>query len=186
MALRPGNYIALFPSFEFLRSVEKSLSPGSYDILVQQREMKASTVEKYLEQLRSAQNPTLLLGVQGGIFSEGVDFPGDMLIGAFVIGPALPNFDFEKEDVRSYYAKKYGKENGVNFAYAYPAMAKTVQSAGRVIRSETDKGVIVLMDSRFLQSTYASSMPHGWFENSPQELVSQKILEDIKKFWERS
>jgi DNA excision repair protein ERCC-2 len=70
-----------------------------------------------------------------------------------------------------------------DYAYVFPAMAKAVQSAGRVIRSEKDHGVIVLMDPRFLQSSYSSSMPEGWFEKSPQELVSQKILQDIEDFW---
>jgi DNA excision repair protein ERCC-2 len=187
MALRPGNYIALLPSFEFMRSIENSLrSDGNYDLLTQQRDMKSPQVAEYLERLRLAERPSLLLGVQGGLFSEGVDFPGDMLIGAFVIGPALPNFDFEKEEIRAYYEKKYGKENGFNYVYAYPAMAKTVQSAGRVIRSEKDKGVIILMDSRFLQPVYFESMPQGWFEKSPQELVSQQILEDLRLFWERT
>lgn len=124
------------------------------------------------------------MGVQGGVFSEGVDFPGDMLIGAFVVGPALPNFDFEREQIRTYYETRYGKDNAFNYAYVYPAMAKAIQSAGRVIRSESDRGVIVMLDSRFLQNSYAETMPEGWFERSPQELVSRQILSDVKTFWE--
>jgi DNA excision repair protein ERCC-2 len=125
-----------------------------------------------------------LFGVQGGVFSEGVDFPGDMLIGAFIVGPALPSFDFEREQIRSYYEKRYGKEHAFNYAYVYPAMAKAIQSAGRVIRSENDRGVIVMLDPRFLQNSYFETMPEGWFENSPQELVSRQILQDVKVFWE--
>ena len=108
-----------------------------------------------------------------------------MLIGAFVVGPALPNFDFEREQIRNYYDKRYGKDNAFNYAYVYPAMAKAIQSAGRVIRTEQDRGVIVLMDSRFFQNSYSETMPEGWFEETPQELVSNQILKDIEGFWNK-
>lgn len=72
----------------------------------------------------------------------------------------------------------------VGFSYAYPAMAKAVQAAGRVIRSETDRGLIVLIDDRFVDPVYSASMPGDWFEDSPRELVSTSILSDIARFWE--
>ncbi|MGE5087088.1 MAG: ATP-dependent DNA helicase [Bacillota bacterium] len=185
MAVKPGNYIAMFPSFEFMKDVEKHLKESFYQRLVQQREMKANRVEDFLSFMKNQELPTLLLAVQGGVFSEGVDFPGEMLIGAFVIGPALPTFDFEREQIRQFYEKYYGRDVAFNYTYVYPAMAKTIQSAGRVIRSENDKGLVVLMDGRFLEMTYAETMPEGWFENSPQELVSQKIIADVSNFWKR-
>lgn len=184
--LKPGNYIALFPSFEFLGQVEKHLSLPEMRILRQEKDMKQMDVQIYLEELKGNSIPTLLLGVQGGVFSEGVDFPGDMLIGAFVVGPALPNFDFEREQIRNYFEDRYGKSHGFNYTYVYPAMAKAIQSAGRVIRSETDKGVIILMDSRFLNPAYSEAMPQGWFKDSPKELVSNKILADIESFWKKA
>lgn len=184
--LKPGNYIALFPSFDFLFKARALLNLPEYQILQQGREMRPSLVKGYLDELKSGDKPTLLLGVQGGIFSEGIDYAGDMLIGAFVIGPALPTFDFEREQIRSYYEAVYGKDKAFDYTYVYPAMAKAIQSAGRVIRSEKDRGVIVMMDPRFLQSSYAQCMPQGWFEESPQELVSQSILSDITGFWEDS
>ncbi|MBO9667151.1 MAG: ATP-dependent DNA helicase [Bdellovibrio sp.] len=183
MAVKPGNYIALFPSFDFMKDVERHLKESFYQRLVQQREMKAARVDDFLSFMKNQDIPTLLLAVQGGVFSEGVDFPGEMLIGAFVIGPALPTFDFEREQIRQYYEAKADKDMAFNYTYVYPAMAKTIQSAGRVIRSENDKGLIVLMDSRFLENTYSETMPQGWFENSPQELVSSKILSDVTEFW---
>ncbi|MBC7457664.1 MAG: hypothetical protein H7235_05255, partial [Bdellovibrionaceae bacterium] len=73
---------------------------------------------------------------------------------------------------------------GFDYAYTYPAMAKAVQAAGRVIRSETDQGIIVLMDNRFIQPSYVKSMPQDWFADSPQEMVSQSILKDISDFWD--
>jgi Rad3-related DNA helicases len=184
-AIRPGNYIALFPSFDFMFTVRGQLRIDGMEVMVQQRDMKQTQTQSYLDQLKDPERKTLLMGVQGGVFSEGVDFPGDMLIGAFVVGPALPNFDFEREQIRNYYDKRYGKSNAFNYAYVYPAMAKAIQSAGRVIRTEQDRGVIVLMDSRFLQNSYSETMPEGWFEETPQELVSNQILKDIEGFWNK-
>lgn len=118
------------------------------------------------------------------MFSEGIDYPGEMVIGAFVIGPPLPNFDFEREKMKEYYQSAY--QEGFEYAYSYPAMAKAVQAAGRVIRSESDRGIIILMDNRFLGASYAKSMPQDWFEHSPRELVSSAILKDLQDFWERN
>jgi DNA excision repair protein ERCC-2 len=98
-----------------------------------------------------------------------------------VIGPPLPNFDLEREQMRAYYQKHY--HAGFDYAYAIPAMAKAVQAAGRVIRSETDQGLIVLMDSRFVQSGYSRSMPKDWFESAATELVSDGILKEVSDFW---
>jgi DNA excision repair protein ERCC-2 len=182
--LKSGNYIALFPSFEFMNMVAAKLNLPDYQILTQQKEMKLPLINKYLNELRTGLTPTLLLGVQGGVFSEGVDYPGHMLIGAFVVGPALPNFDLEREQIRAYYEKRYGSENAFDYAYVFPAMTKAIQSAGRVVRTETDRGVIILIDPRFLEISYSQTMPAEWFNESPKELVSQKILQDITDFWE--
>lgn len=182
--LRSGNYIALFPSFEFMNMVAGLINLPGYQILTQQKEMKLPLINNYLHELREGLSPTLLLGVQGGVFSEGVDYPGNMLIGAFVVGPALPNFDFEREQIRAYYEKRYGSEHAFDYAYVFPAMAKAIQSAGRVVRTETDRGVIILIDPRFLEDSYSQTMPAEWFDESPKELVSTKILQDIKEFWE--
>lgn len=186
LAVKSGNYIALFPSFEFMKMVEDKINLPGYQVLTQKKEMKINLIKDYLHELREGQTPTLLLGVQGGVFSEGVDYPGDMLIGAFVVGPALPNFDFEREQIKSYYEKRYGSENAFDYAYVFPAMAKAIQSAGRVVRTETDRGIIILIDPRFLEESYYQTMPKEWFQETPRELVSQKILQDIKDFWEKN
>ena len=143
--------------------------------------MKAAQVEAVLEQLREGPPSKILFGVQGGMFSEGVDYPGEMAIGAFVIGPPLPNFDLEREQMRVYYQKRYN--SGFDYAYVIPAMAKAIQAAGRVIRSEKDRGLIVLMDNRFVQPGYSRSMPGDWFESDVSELVSESILKEISDFW---
>jgi DNA excision repair protein ERCC-2 len=181
-SLRSGNYLALFPSFEFMeRTVRELKTPVGMRLIVQPRFMKNDEVESVLEVLRTGAVPTLVFAVQGGHFSEGVDYPGNMLIGAFVVGPPLPSFEYDREQMREFYERNYKK--GFDYAYTYPAMARAVQSAGRVIRSETDKGIIVLMDDRFLEKSYSQSMPQDWFLESPRELVSGSILKDISQFW---
>lgn len=185
VALRKGNYFAFFPSFEFMERVFALFQlPGGFCVLKQERSMKAAQVEEVLEHLRANAVPAILYAVQGGMFSEGIDYPGHMAIGAFVVGPPLPSFDLEREQMREYYQKQYNA--GFDYAYAIPAMAKAVQAAGRVIRSETDCGLIVLMDSRFVQPGYSRSMPKDWFERDVNELVSESILKEVAEFWERN
>ncbi|TGU74639.1 ATP-dependent DNA helicase [Geomonas terrae] len=182
VALRRGNYLAFFPSFVFLERVaELFRAPEGFEVLQQERNMKGARTAEMLEHLRQGGAPTVVFAVQGGSLSEGVDYAGEMVIGAFVIGPPLPNFDLEREEMRAYYQRHYGK--GFEYAYTIPAMAKAIQSAGRVIRSETDRGVIVLMDDRFLENEYSAAMPADWFETQATELVSGAILKDIGEFW---
>jgi DNA excision repair protein ERCC-2 len=183
-ALKAGNYVAFFPSFDFMNRVLSQFhAPENFTVLQQQRHMRTDDIHHVLEQLNNGSHH-ILFAVQGGVFSEGVDYPGDMLIGAFIIGPPLPNFGLEREQMREYYENNYAA--GFDYAYAFPAMAKAVQAAGRVIRSETDKGLIVLMDDRFMQPSFAKSMPQDWFTETPRELVSDGILRDIRLFWDNS
>lgn len=184
VALKSGNYLAFFPSFVFLERVaELFRAPEGFEVLLQERKMSGARVAEILERLREGGAPTVVFAVQGGSLSEGVDYAGEMVIGAFVVGPPLPSFDLEREEMRGYYQRHYG--NGYHYAYTIPAMAKAIQAAGRVIRSETDRGLIVLMDDRFLREEYSSAMPGDWFESDAQELVSGAILSDIREFWGR-
>lgn len=181
-ALRRGNYFVFLPSFVFLeRVVALFQAPPGFTAVRQERGMKAAGVEEIVERLRSQNVPTIVFAVQGGSFSEGVDYAGEAVIGAFVVGPPLPTFDLEREQMRAYYQQKYVA--GFDYAYTIPAMAKAVQAAGRVIRSETDKGIIVLMDQRFLEPGYSRAMPADWFKSDVSELVSERILSDVAGFW---
>ncbi len=180
--LKRGNYVAFFPSFDFMeRVLAKFKEPSDYLVLKQHRSMKRDEIEDVLESLKDPHEAHILFAVQGGVFSEGVDYPGRMMVGVFVVGAPLPHFDLEREKMREYYQKNYA--SGFDYTYTYPAMAKAVQAAGRVIRSETDQGIIVLMDNRFIQPSYTKSMPRDWFLEDANELVSQSILKDISDFW---
>ena len=181
-ALKRGNYFAFFPSFDFMeRVLSKFDIPPGFTVRRQERYMRSDEINDLLDHLKSEAQPTVMFAVQGGVFSEGVDYPGNMIIGAFVVGPPLPSFDLEREEMRAYYEKHY--EAGFDYAYTFPAMAKAVQAAGRVIRSETDRGLIVLMDNRFLQRSYSQSMPGDWYNEDPRELVSSSILKEVEEFW---
>lgn len=184
-AVKHGNYFAFFPSFEFLNRVLQNFTPPEgFTILRQYSGMTRDAIDDVLITLRDSPLNHIVFAVQGGVFSEGVDYPGKMAIGAFVVGPPLPNFDLVREEMRQYYENNYS--SGFDYAYTFPAMAKAVQSAGRVIRSETDRGIIVLMDNRFIQPSYAKTMPQDWFDMDPRELVSQNILKDVQDFWQNT
>jgi DNA excision repair protein ERCC-2 len=181
-AVKKGNYFAFFPSFEFLNQVSHEFKlPEGFDFIRQRSGMSRDEVGEVLLKLKEGSGNHIIFAVQGGVFAEGVDYPGKMAIGAFVVGPPLPTFDLIREEMRRYYEEHYGA--GFDYAYTYPAMAKAVQAAGRVIRTEQDKGIIVLMDDRFIQPAYSKSMPQDWFTESPRELVSNNILKEIEDFW---
>jgi DNA excision repair protein ERCC-2 len=183
VSLKRGNYLVFFPSFEFMERVcGKFRAPEGFETLKQERTMRREEIQAVLDRLTDRSAAHVVFAVQGGVFSEGVDYPGDMVIGAFVVGPPLPNFDLEQEQRRDYYQQNYA--SGFDYAYTFPAMAKAVQAAGRVIRSETDKGIIVLMDNRFLEKSYSKSMPSDWYAESPRELVSAGILGELSAFWQ--
>lgn len=180
--VRPGNYFIFFPSFEFLEQIYHRYPKNhSFIVLRQTRGMHDKEVNDLLSRLERPGLHHLFFAVQGGMLAEGINYPGDLAIGAFIAGPPLPMFDWEREQLKQYYERHY--KAGKEYAYIYPAMAKSVQAAGRVIRSETDKGVIVLLDNRFLEKNYAECMPKDWYESQPQEMISTAILADLKQFW---
>jgi len=184
-SLKKGNYFVFCPSFDFLKQVMRIFqTPIDFKILSQSPAMPHKEVNHLLKTLEDESSGHIIFAVQGGMFSEGMDYPGNLAIGTFVVGAPLPAFNWEREKMKDYYEQEYSA--GMDYAYTYPAMAKAVQAAGRVIRSESDKGIIVLMDNRFLHANFSRCMPKDWFENDPKEIVSQSILEDINLFWDKN
>jgi DNA excision repair protein ERCC-2 len=182
-SLKLGNYFIFFPSFDYLEKIVQQFEPpAGFVFMKQERGMGAYEVTNLLQRLHSTNVNHLFFAVQGGMFAEGIDYLGDLAIGAFIVGPPLPMYDWEREQMKLYYDTKYNA--GTEYAYIYPAMAKAIQAAGRVIRSETDSGLIVLFDNRFLHSTYNQCMPEDWFEDTPEELISRSILKDVQEFWD--
>ncbi|HEX9163190.1 MAG TPA: ATP-dependent DNA helicase, partial [Thermoanaerobaculia bacterium] len=178
-----GNYLALFPSYAFLREVADRLPPTRKNVMVQRADMTDYERNAILTILRDRpKRGNLILGVSGGMYAEGVDYQGDMLSGVMVVGPALPSVSFEQELLKHYYDEQYGA--GFEFAYLIPGMTRVVQSAGRVIRSETDVGVIALFCRRFTQEMYTRYFPSDWYSESPRELISKKPASEIRDFFE--
>jgi DNA excision repair protein ERCC-2 len=180
-----GNYIAFFPSFDYLRLVRPWLRLPAHCLVLEQTEAMTETDRTAV--LRSLQQggaeARLVLAVQGGIFAEGVDYPGGMLVGVIIVGPGLPRVDAEQERIRAYYEEQYGR--GFAYAYLYPGMNRVVQSAGRVIRSETDVGVIVLLGKRFAYANYTALFPPYWYTETPHELVTCNYQQSLASFWAR-
>ena len=176
-----GNFLSLFPSYAFLREVAERMPPIHKRVITQRNDMTDYERNAILDILREKKG-TLILAVSGGMYAEGVDYRGDMLSGVMVVGPALPQVSFEQELLKQYYDEQYGA--GFEFAYLIPGMTRVVQSAGRVIRSESDVGVIALLCRRFTQETYTRFFPGDWYEESPRELISRKPASEIRAFFE--
>ena len=119
--------------------------------------------------------------VMGGIFSEGIDLMGEKLIGAIIIGTGLPQIGTEREILRQYYDKK--GVNGFDYAYRYPGMNKVLQSAGRVIRTQEDTGIILLLDERFAGKDYRNLFPAEWSDRGNCTLNT--VEEQLGSFWNR-
>jgi DNA excision repair protein ERCC-2 len=178
-----GNFLALFPSYAFLREISERMPPIEKRVMVQRNDMTDYERTAILDILRTrGRKGNLILAVSGGMYAEGIDYQGDMLSGVMVVGPALPQVSFEQELLKQYYDEQYGA--GFEFAYLIPGMTRVVQSAGRVIRSETDIGVIALLCKRFTQESYTRYFPADWYEDSPRELVSRKPASEIRAFFE--
>jgi DNA excision repair protein ERCC-2 len=126
----------------------------------------------------------LMLGVQGGIFAEGMDYPGEMLVGVFIVSPALPRYGLDSELMKSYYDET--REKGFEYAYVFPGMNRVVQAAGRVHRTATDRGVIVLICRRFAEPRYAECFPAYWYKDSPKELISRDVAAAAAEFWKNA
>ena len=177
-----GNFLALFPSYAFLQQVASKLPPVGKKVMIQRSEMSDWERRNVLDILRDSVQQSLVLAVTGGMYAEGIDYAGEMLSGVFIVGPALPTVSFEQELLRDYYDEKY--DAGFEYAYLIPGMTRVVQSAGRVIRSERDIGVIALLCRRFTTTTYNKYFPREWYDKGPRELVTKKPAEDIRAFFE--
>ncbi len=157
----PGNCLVLFPSFAFLTEVSAHVAPRGKRVFVQQRTDTERDREALLEVLRGAVlGDVLLLAVAGGVFAEGVDYPGDMLRAVAVVGPCLPVPTLDQRLLQAYFDERF--ERGFEYAFVVPGMTRVVQAAGRLIRSAEDSGVIALFDRRFLDRPYRDRLPADW------------------------
>ncbi len=191
---RHGNYMVFLPSHLFLEQVYNSFMEAYYDAdtmecIVQEDYMSEAQREEFLQRFRGNENSglsgdaadSILIGfcVMGGIFSEGIDLKRDSLIGALIVGTGIPQVGCEREFLKEYFDAQ--GENGFDYAYRYPGMNKVLQSAGRVIRTAEDIGVVALLDERFLEPQYRRLFPREW--NQYDVVSVSQISGKVERFW---
>lgn len=178
--IRRGNYLVFFPSYQMMQSIY-DIAEGVIDGLVMQgNSMTEEERELFLEEFVEEPKTTrVAFCVMGGIFSEGIDLKNSRLIGAIVVGTGLPMVCNERELFRGYFDARNNK--GFDYAYLYQGMNKVLQSAGRVIRTNEDRGAILLLDERFLQSQYYELFPKEWFPFEPVNMNSMTTM--LTDFW---
>ena len=181
---KKGNYMIFSPSFTYSEALAKYFSAKYPKIrtLVQRRDMTARERGEFLDAFREESSSYLIgFSVMGGIYSEGIDLAGDSLIGAIIVGIGIPQLSYEREAIAAYYQDKY--EEGKQFAYVYPGANRVLQAAGRVIRREDDRGVVVMIDDRFDDPIYKSVVPNLFsgmkFLGDPKQLRAR-----LDEFWQ--
>lgn len=179
---RPGNYLCFFPSYDYLEKVRDLLAagPDRTDLLVQAPNMTEEDRRLFLERFGRPGERTLLgLAVMGGLFGEGIDLVGDRLAGAVIVGVGLPGLSLERDLIRAHFDRTAGR--GYEYAYLFPGLIRVLQAAGRVIRSETDRGVVLLIDDRFGQRRYRELLPAEWRPMLVRDGV--EIARALGRFW---
>lgn len=188
---RQGNYLAFFPSYRFMEEVyeefilmlEERGTAGEtkgIDYIMQSQYMTEEEREIFLENFEENREQSLVgFCVMGGIFSEGIDLAEDKLIGALIVGTGLPQVCRERELLKMYFDARGLR--GFDYAYLYPGMNKVLQSAGRVIRTDADRGIILLLDERFRDVRYQETFPREWADYGICRI--EDVSEKVREFW---
>ena len=180
---RTGNYLVFLPSYRYLEEVAGRFCAKELPVKVirQVSGMTEAERSEFLQQF-AVENQETLVGfvVLGGIFGEGIDLTGERLVGAVIVGVGLPQVCLEREIIREWFTKN--QQPGFDYAYVYPGMNKVLQAAGRVIRTEYDRGLVLLIDERFAERRYKKLFPAEW-----RKAMSVKnaagIAEKAQRFW---
>lgn len=185
LGAKKGNYLVFFPSYAYMRTIHAIVeTEGIPDarLLVQTPSMTETEREAFLEHF-TQDNPETLAGfaVMGGIFGEGIDLVGDRLSGAVIVGVGLPGISPERNLVREYFNEHGG--SGFEYAYTYPGINRVLQAAGRVIRTETDRGAILLIDRRYGTFRYKCLLPKQW--RPVRTFNHGQLQKNLGTFWEK-
>lgn len=179
-----GNYLVFFSSYRMMEDVAEAfhgLKPAHTELLCQTSRMTELQREEFLKAFQENREESLVgFCVMGSFFGEGIDLKRDRLIGAILVGTGLPQVCNEREILKNYFDKSGG--DGFRYAYLCPGMNKVLQAAGRVIRTEEDQGIILLLDERFVQYRYRQMFPREWSDYQVCRLDT--IEEKIKEFWD--
>lgn len=178
-----GNYMVFFPSYRYMEAVERELQEvydGSFTWRMQEGRMSEEEREAFLKDFEAGRDRSFVgLCVLGGIFSEGIDLKAERLEGVIIVGTGLPMVCTEQEILKGYFDEH--RENGYDYAYQYPGMNKVMQAAGRVIRTGEDRGVILLLDDRFLRPEVQGMFPREWSEYAP--VTRNTVSGWLERFW---
>ena len=181
---RRGNYLVYFPSYQYLNDVlrEFQVSHPTVPVLVQRPGMTEPERDEFLAAFSVEHGETLVgFAVLGGIFGEGIDLVGERLIGAVIVGVGLPQLCVERDLIRDYFQQQNAA--GFEYAYTFPGMNRVLQAIGRVIRSENDHGVVLLIDARFNEVRYRRLFPSWWKYVRVRHLSG--LEEAVGDFWKR-
>lgn len=179
---KPGNYLLFFPSYRYMEMVQEAFSAAHPRIrtIAQSPGMTEFEREAFVEHFAAdPEEPLIGFAVMGGIFGEGIDLIGDRLAGAVIVGVGLPGISPERNLIRDYFAGRNGR--GFEYAYLFPGINKVFQAAGRVIRSETDRGGVLLIDDRFGTARYRTLFPPEWRPIPVRD--AKGVKEVVEKFW---
>ena len=179
-----GNYMVFFPSYKLMQEVYETAAeegiPERTTIFMQKNSMTEAEKEEFLLRFESTDSGVqIAFCVLGGIFSEGIDLKEERLIGTIIVGTGLPQICVEREILKDYFEEK--EQNGFDYAYRFPGMNKVLQAAGRVIRTREDKGVILLLDERFMESRYQQLFPREW--SDIRATTVRDAGKRVREFW---
>ena len=177
-----GNYIIFFPSYQYMHLVKKKICEREYDfeVIFQTQNQTSEEREYIIERFNDTTNSKFGFFVLGGVFSEGIDFIGDKLNGVIIIGVGLPQINYINEMIKNHFELEFNEGN--DYAYIYPGYNKVLQAAGRVIRSEKDKGIVVIVDPRITSAKYISLFPSHW-QNYKKIYRNIDYKNELKRFW---
>ena len=182
---KKGNYLIFFPSYRFMEDVYEqflAVNEQEADCMMQSGNMNEADREEFIQEFSNPRGKSLAaFCVLGGIFSEGIDLKEDLLIGVLIVGTGLPQICNQREILKEYYQEENGQ--GFDYAYQYPGMNKVLQAAGRVIRTASDRGIIGLLDERFLRSDYRQLFPREWSQYEVHTLDS--LPGALEAFWKK-
>lgn len=173
-----GNYLVFFSSYEYLEQTFALFEPKDYCYAYKQTStMSNEEKENFLNHFKTVKDKSqVFFTVLGGMFSEGIDFKGEQLIGTIVVGVGLPQLGLERDLIKAYF-----EEEGYDYAYKYPGMNKVLQAAGRVIRTKEDRGVVILLDDRYGTKDYIKLFPKEWQYAKKTNLGI--VSKQLKQFW---
>lgn len=176
----PGHTAIFFPSYYLRDKINIHLSLlTSKELFLEDPKMDKENKHKFLEEFKSSKKDACLLGVAAGSFGEGIDIKDNILKGVIVVGLPLDKPTLETKELINYYDDKFGK--GWEYGYTMPAMTKVLQNAGRCIRSEKDKGVMIFLDVRYPWPRYIKCFPEDW-----NLKISVDYADKIKDFFENT